>query len=358
MKKIISLLLAAVMAATLFVGCSGSGGEGSPAGEGSLSATKGSSLPSGSQGLTVTDQTGREVELPGEVNKVVSAYYISTSLLTALGVQDRLVGIEMKADTREIYKRAAPGLLELPAVGSGKGVNVEEIAKLGPDVVILPKKLADSVEQLETLGIAVLVIDPETMDDFLACVELLGKATGAQEKADKLVSYYRDSMRRISAKTKGVTDKPRVYLSSGRDYLSTRTSRMYQNDLIAMAGGESVSAGLTDGYWQAVSAEDLLAWDPAYFFTVSYASYTKEDILADQKLREVSAVKNGKILSFPSVLEPWDYPTPSSVLGVLWLTSELHPELYSRGDYVTEAKAFYQEYFGIEVSEADLGIVQ
>ena len=133
---------------------------------------------------------------------------------------------------------------------------------------------------------------------------------------------------------------------------------MYQNDLIAMAGGESVSAGLTDGYWQAVSAEDLLAWDPAYFFTVSYASYTKEDILADQKLREVSAVKNGKILSFPSVLEPWDYPTPSSVLGVLWLTSELHPELYSRGDYVTEAKAFYQEYFGIEVSEADLGIVQ
>lgn len=358
MKKIISLLLAAVLTATLFVGCSGPGGEGSPAGESAASTHTESALPSGSQGLTLTDQTGRGVELPGEVNKVVSAYYISTSLLTALGVQDKLVGIEMKADTREIYKRAAPGLLELPAVGSGKGVNVEEIARLDPDVVILPRKLAGSVEQLETLGIAVLVIDPETMEDFLACVELLGKAVGAQEKAGKLVSYYRDSMSRISAKTKDAADKPKVYLSSGSDYLSTCTSRMYQNDLIAMAGGENVSAGLTDGYWQAVSAEELLAWDPAYFFTVSYASYTKEEILADRKLKEVSAVKNGKIISFPSVLEPWDYPTPSSVLGVLWLTSVLHPELYSREDYLAEAKAFYREYFGVEVSEADLGIQQ
>ena len=57
--------------------------------------------------LTVTDQAGRTVTFEKAPEKIASSYYISTSLLLALGLQDKLVGIEAKANTRNIYKLAA-----------------------------------------------------------------------------------------------------------------------------------------------------------------------------------------------------------------------------------------------------------
>ena len=216
--------------------------------------------------ITVTDQIGREVTLKGPVKKIVSSYYISTAIAIALGLEDKLVGIEMKADTRELYKKAAPELLELPAVGSGKGINIEETANLEPDVVILPKKLKDSVGQFEKLDIPVLVVDPETLDNYRDCVALLGAVAGVSEKASELNAYYQLKMDEVAEMTRDLTEKPSVYLAAGSSYLSTCTSKMYQNDLIAMAGGTNVSQDLEDGYWAEVSPEQLLEWNPQYIF--------------------------------------------------------------------------------------------
>lgn len=47
--------------------------------------------------LTVTDQAGRTVTFEKAPEKIASSYYISTSLLLALGLKDKLVGIEAKA---------------------------------------------------------------------------------------------------------------------------------------------------------------------------------------------------------------------------------------------------------------------
>ena len=67
-------------------------------------------------------------------------------------------------------------------------------------------------------------------------------------------------------------------------------------------------------------------------------------------------MKNGNVFRFPSVIEAWDYPTPSSVLGVLWLTHMLHPEVYSMEQYLEEARDFYSEFFGISVTDQQLGV--
>ncbi|MBM6829429.1 ABC transporter substrate-binding protein [Anaerotignum lactatifermentans] len=341
-KRRTGLLLVFVMMFSLLAGCS------QPAQEEDTVES----------GIVLTDQIGREVTLEKPAERIVSSYYISTAILIALGKEDQLVGIEMKADTRNLYKAAAPQLLDLPAVGSGKGINVEETAALEPDLVILPQKLQDSVASFEELGIPVLVVDPETLENYTACVELLGKATGAEETSQALLTYYEDKMAEAAELTGGLSDeeRPAVYLSAGSDYLSTCTSKMYQNDLIAMAGGRNVSAELTDGYWQSISAEQLLSWNPAYIFAVNYAEYSLDDIKNDSALAGMDAIENGRVYSFPSDLEPWDYPTPSSVLGILWLTHVLHPDLYTEEAYVAEAEAFYQQFFGIEISRSDLGL--
>lgn len=365
-RRYISLLLVMALVLTGAAGCanrkagtaaetgntveSGSAAETGSASETVDTAETVQAADSSADLIVLTDQAGREVTLPAPAERLVSSYYISTAILIALGCEDRLEGIEMKADTRQLYKLAAPQLLELPAVGSGKGINVEETAALEPDLVILPLRLLDSAASFEELGIPVMVVDPETQENFEGCVELLGKATGQTERSEELLAYYHDQMKKAQELTKDL-ERPRVYLSSGSDYLRTATSKMYQNDLIGMAGGENVSAQLTDGYWQTVSPEQVLAWDPEYIFAVSYAEYGLEDILSDSSLSNVQAVREKKVMTFPSQIEPWDYPTPSSVLGVLWLTSKLHPEVYGEEEYLEEAKAFYERFFDISVDE-------
>ena len=110
--------------------------------------------------VTVTDHAGREVVIEEEPQKLVSGYYISTSLLIALDLDENLVGIEAKANKRAIYKLAAPELIDLPNVGTAKEFDLEGCAALEPDLVILPIKLKNAVETLEGLGIDVLLVNP------------------------------------------------------------------------------------------------------------------------------------------------------------------------------------------------------
>lgn len=305
--------------------------------------------------ITVTDQIGRTVTLPEPADNIVSSYYISTALLIELDCEDNIAGIEKKADTRELYKLAAPQLLDLPAIGSGKGINVEECAKLEPDLVIIPKKLQDNVKAFEDLGIPVIVVDPETQENYEECISILAQATGKQDRGEKLLDYYHKKTDEIKKITEDL-DKPSVYLSAGSQYLSTCTSKMYQNELISMAGGKNVSQELTDGYWQNISPEQLASWNPEYWYVVNYAEYSIDDIRKDAAVKDVAAVKNNKITTFPSEIESWDYPAPSSILGVMWLTNQLHPEEYDKKTYIKEAKNFYKEFFDIDVTEEQLGV--
>ncbi|MBQ4090617.1 MAG: ABC transporter substrate-binding protein [Clostridia bacterium] len=307
--------------------------------------------------IVVTDQVGREVIFEKSAEKLVSCYYISTATLIALGLEDNLVGIEMKADTRGLYAIAAPQIVSLPEVGSGKGINVEEIAALSPDVVILPRKLKDDADTLGQLGINVIVVDPESQEQFEECVTLLGAVTGKNAEAASLLEKYNEITANVTAAVEGL-ETPSVYMASGSDFYTTYPAGIYQDDLITIAGGVNV-AGVLEGDGKAtIDAEQLLAWDPEYIFIVADADYTVEDVLADTQLSELSAVKSGNVYAFPSNIEAWDYPTPSSVLGQMYMASILHPEAVSEEDFAATALDFYLNVFAAEVTSADLGMAE
>lgn len=358
LRTSVALVLALVMALGALSGCTNQPASSSASASNSTSTSQSTSTSTSAtqtSGITLTDQAGRTVTLEQPATKIVSAYYLSSSLLIALGLQDQVVGIEIKADTREIYKRAAPEFLELPAIGSGKGVNVEEIAALEPELVILPLKLQESAARFDTLNIPCLVIDPETMDGFMETIRLIGEATGAQDRANELIAFHEDMMSEISALCADVETRPTVYMA-GTDFLRTSGAGMYQNALIEMAGGTNVAAELSDSDWVDISAEQLLSWNPERIYMVSYAEYTEADLLNDDRFSSLSAMQNGALYTFPSLIEPWDYPTPSSALGIYWLAAQLHPELVSPEEFVTVAEEFYQTFYGISVTDDDLDV--
>ena len=295
--------------------------------------------------VTVTDHAGREVTIEAQPETLVSGYYISTSLLIALDQDEKMVGVENKANTRPVYGMAAPAILELPGVGTAKQFDLELCASLNPDLVILPIKLKDTAPMLEELGMTVLLVNPEDQALLEECIAMLGAATGSAERAEELLGW----MAAIKEDMQGQladAERPTVYLSGNSAFLNTAGTAMYQNTLIENAGGANVAAEISDTYWAEVSYEQLLAWNPEVIVLAADADYSIEDVLSDANLKGCAAVENGKVYQIPGAIENWDSPVPGSLLGSLYLASCLHPEVVSAEDYQAAAAYFYEYFYG------------
>lgn len=303
--------------------------------------------------IVVTDHLGREVKFDKPAETIVSGYYISSSIVLALGLQDKLIGIEAKPDNRPIYKLAAPEFLELPTVGTMKEFDLEGTAALNPDLVVLSVRLKDSVESLEKLGIKVIAINPESMEELEEALDMVGKATGTEERANSLKEYYGDKLEYLSKLTEG-KEKKDIYLGGNSDYLSTASKKMYQDILITNAGGNNVAGDIDDTYWATISYEQLIQYNPDVIIGAAGASYTADDIKNDDKLKSIKAVENGEVYIIPNSFELWDSPIPSGIIGTMWLTSVLHEEDYPFEKFKDDTYDFYKEFYGVEINKDDI----
>ena len=339
MKKILSLFLALTMVLTM-VAC---GQSNAPAAEDSANSDQ--IYP-----MTLTDQAGREVTINECPQRLISSYYITTSLLMALGLEDRMVGIENDADKRPLYALSAPELLDLPWVGTAKELDMEGCTALEPDLAILPMKLQGSVETLEALGITVLLVNPESQELLREMISLVAEATNTVEQGQALLDHIDRQEKELAEVVSGV-ETPSVYLSGNSSMLKTAGNAMYQSDMIAMAGGVNVAAEITDTYWAEISYEQLLTWDPDYIILASAATYTVEDVLNDPNLADCTAVVNGNVYHLPDEAEAWDSPVPGSFLGAVWLANVLHPDRVTAADCADRMDDYYETFYDFTYSE-------
>ncbi len=300
--------------------------------------------------ITVTDQAGREVTIEEEPETLVSGYYISTSLLIALDLEEKLVGIEAKADKRAIYQLCAPELTELPNVGTAKEFDLEGCAALEPDLVILPLKLKSAAESLEALGLDVLFVNPESQELLTEMIHLVSAATNTKEKAQELLDFTAEQETFLNTALEG-TEAPSVYLAGNSSMLSTAGNSMYQSAMIEMAGGMNVASEIEDGYWVEIDYEQLLTWNPDYMILASDASYTVEDVLADPNLADCTAVVNGDVYQIPNRAEAWDSPVPGGILGSVWLANVLHEEQVSDEECASRIDEYYETFYDFTYSK-------
>lgn len=337
MKKFVSLL---VMVSFLisFSGCSAP----QPKNDGSISA--------GFYPVTLTDHAGREVIIEEEPQRLVSCYYITTSLLMALDLDGKLVGIENDPELRPIYELSNPELLELSWVGTAKTLDLEACAALEPDLVVLPLRLKDSAVILEDLGMDVLLVNPESQDLLTEMIQMVAKACNRESTAEALLGFLSEKEAYLRAALADV-DAPSVYLSGNSNFLSTAGNDMYQADMIRLAGGRNVAGEITETYWADISYEQLLAWNPDYIILASSAKYTVEDVLNDPNLVNCSAVVNGNVFKIPADAESWDSPVPGSILGALWLANILHPDLLTDTNCTEIMDEYYETFYQFTYSK-------
>ena len=379
MKKTLSLLLAIMMVIGLFAGGTTNVPTESPtnseepapteavptepvptdaAPETTPAAEEPSAFP-----MTVTDQIGNEVTVEHVAERIVSGYYISSSTCIALGLKDKLVATEEKTDKRPIYKLAAPELIgTIGNVGSAKAFDLEACIAAEPDLVILPKKAKDYAATLAEMGIPAIVVNPESHEQLVGMVNLIAQLTGAEEQAAALIARYDEVLAKIAELTANIADdaKPVVYMCGTSSYLTTAPKDMYQASVITTVGGKNAGDELEGDSWVDISYEQLIAMNPDVIIipTNNMANgqpdFTAADVIADEQLKDITAVKNGAVYNMPAGFEAWDSPVPSGVLGMLWMTAKLHPEVYTMDEFAADATDFYKTFYGFDMDTSSI----
>jgi iron complex transport system substrate-binding protein len=305
--------------------------------------------PAGDTYVTVVDQAGRTVEITQPVERIVSVFYISTSLCITLSVADRLVGIEARADERPIYALSMPQLLDLPVAGTARDFSIETALEMEPDLVIVPMRQRDNADVLMEIGVPAIVVNPENIQALRETIMLVSEATGSQERAETLLAFIDDSLAEFERLTATINEKPVVYMGGVSSYLSTSPDDMFQASLIRLAGGINALNIPGDSRVE-ISYEQLLAMDPDIIIIPPEAVYSREDILTNPVLQNLRAVINGRVYQMPYEFEAWDSPIPSFTLGVRWLLTVLHEGLYSTESFLEAVSAFYYEFFNFDAS--------
>lgn len=313
--------------------------------------------------MTVKDQLGRTVTLKAPAERIVSGYYISSSTCLALGLKEKLVAVEEKIDVRPIYRLAAPELIgAVGNVGSAKAFDLEACIAAKPDLVILPKRARDYAATLAEMDIPVIVVNPEDHERLVEMIALIGALTGADEPAKKLVARYDEIIAKVGRLTADIPDgkRPAVYLCGPSSYMTTAPRDMYQASLIASAGGKNAGSVLDGDSWAKVSYEQILAMNPDVIVipTNNMANgqpgFTAREVAADKNLADVRAVRDGRVYNMPAGFEAWDSPVPSGVLGMLWMVSTLHPEVYPLKAFAADAADFYRTFYGFDMDVSAL----
>ena len=238
--------------------------------------------------------------------RIVSTSPSITESLFALGLGDRVVGVST-------YCHYPPAVLHLAKIGTFIKPDAEKIALLRPDLVVVQKaKSAQPLPgRLAALGIKYVEVEPGSLAEVYSTIQDIGRATGVEDRAQRLIGDIRKRLDAIHAEASGGS-RPTVLLIVGRDpgLLSNLIGvgpGAYLDELIEIAGGRNVLADSKVTYPR-ISMETVVRTDPEVILDAGAMGTTQNDgTKGENELkqpwishRELRAVRNGLVFGLTS----------------------------------------------------------
>lgn len=273
--------------------------------------------------VTVVDDAQRTVEIAGVPERIISLAPSNTEIVFALGLGDKVVGVSDFCD----YPEEAKGIEKVGFVEP----NLEKIVELEPDLVLYIGGAAqlEKTQTMEDLGLTVLVLAPSDIEAIFADIELVGKATGAEDEAEELVAQLRRRMEEVTTKVAISSYRPLVFYEldatdPARPWTAGPGS--FIDVLIDMAGGFNLGAS-AEMEWAQFSTEEIIAQDPKIII-LGDANYgvTVESVEERPGWEVITAVKEGAIYPIDDNLV--SRPGPRIVDGLEALARIIHPEIF------------------------------
>lgn len=295
-----------------------------PSAQPSASSVASASPPPVAFPMTLTDDAGREVTLVAEPQRIVSLAPSNTEIVCAIDACERLVGVTDFDD----YPAE---VVEIDKVVTMAQVDVEAVVATEPDLVLAAgNELTPSavIDQIADLGVPVLVLYPESLDEISADIQLVGMAVGRDDEAAALIE---DMATRVDAVEEAVADleRPRTFyeVSVFEGTIYTAGESSFLASLIETAGGEPITG---DALSTSIELEELVAADPELIL-LGDATYdstiTPESVAQRQGWEAMTAVGDGRVevVTDDVVITR---PGPRIIDGLEALARAIHPDAF------------------------------
>ena len=376
MKKFLSAVLTACMLTVLVTGCGSSTGTGTTS-QGDGSQAQNSQAAVDEKGThKVTDQAGNTVEVPNKITRVVidQIPILSTYMSYFKGSAPYIVGYcgsFKDTITKTVLKDIAPELMKSSdTVYAQSDLNIEEIMKLNPDVILYNANNASHAQILKESGIPSIGFatvgastDADPIDRYQQWLELLedvfnedGKMNDFKSAGNAIVA---DVEKRIAAVPQDKRPSAMILWKYSDGVPQVSGNGTFGTFWLKRLGVKDVVVDEAKGFTQ-VNMEQVYRWDPDILFLdgPGLLSLRTADVIENRvqgtDFSTLSAVKNKRVYDTTLGMWNWFTPNPDAPLVYAWLACKAYPEVFA--DYPLEQtiKDYYQKWYGYTVTDADM----
>ena len=261
------------------------------------------------------DETGRTVEVPDQVHRVVSLSPSLTNTVYALGAASDLVGIT----DYTVYPPEAAR--QKPSVGNVVNPSLERIVALHPDLVLaLPDfNGAESIGGLQRLGIPVFLFSTGDIANIYRTIENVGHLMGCERRATALIAELRVREAKVRAQSAG-KETPTVLLVLSIDPLITAGKNAFFTQMIAAAGARSVTDDIQQD-WLQMNVEAILPRKPDYILLMKGGPVSLKDMQRSPGWNSLEAVKRGRVIIVDDRIQ---IPAPVAFDGLEDFARQIH----------------------------------
>ncbi|KUL02234.1 MAG: Prenyltransferase/squalene oxidase [Methanoculleus marisnigri] len=275
--------------------------------------------------MTVTDDSGETVTIRGIPQRIISLAPSNTEILYALDLGNQIAGV---ADNSNY----PPEATDKPKIGGYSSISIEKVIAAEPDLIVAASGNTDEViDHLRSLGMTVILLDPQTIDDVLREIELLGAITGQEEQAATCVRELQDRIRAVTDTTEALAERPSVAHVVWHDPIWVSGRGRFPDEVITLAGGTNAFGSVDE--WSIVGFEEFVAADPEYIFVSSGTGMTEGgcDIIYDYfmnepRMQRLEAVRNGHVYVVDADII--SRGSPRIVDALEEVAGDLHPDLF------------------------------
>lgn len=267
---------------------------------------------------TITDDYGREIEIPKDVKRIISTAPANTETLFAINASEKIVGVTNYADY-------PPRAKNITSVGGFQNPSTEKIVLLNPDVVIANPQTGERVGSLLTkLHIPVVVINPGNITEIMEDIELIGKIANKEEEAKELTNEMREQITEINQQTDDLKQKKTLFIISGYggNYWVAGKGT-FINELIQISSGENVAKNV-EGY-KRVGLESIQKWNPQKIIYPSDSGINQKTFLNNSGFQNITAVEEKNIHEIENQ-DPVMRSGPRIVEGLKIVAEKIHSD--------------------------------
>ena len=269
--------------------------------------------------VTVVDDDNNVVSVKQPVNRIVSLAPSCTQIAFALGLGSKIVG-----DT--IYDNFPNATKNITKIGGVTNISIDKIVNLTPNLVLAyPLNYAQSLQQLKSLGIPVLILDPKNLQGIIHDLYLVGYVTGTYSNASIIAGKINSWLYSLYNVTSTIQNKEKLFYLGWYPQLWTAGEETFINEMIVLAGGINIAS---TGYsWFIMSKEYLIMENPQWIILSQDQKYLIPQIENDSSLANITAIKDRNFIILNDYLI--QEPGPQIFIGIEMIFQTIYPQYSS-----------------------------